>query len=298
MNIASVTVFCNEKFRLNNWVNYSKEYQNCIYKRIIVNNGQKSDNKILQEFFPKAEIIFSYGKSLTKAYNIGIKLGLSDPKVDSILLIGNDQTFTTNDLSGLHRILFNESFYVVAPVILQKDSKKIELVGQTIRYKNLKLIPRFKNKSINDIPQNNYTIVDAVPGGFNLSKREFYEICGLLDEDLFMYSEEIDTAIRARKNGFKIAVVNNIFSWHQHKYHTKKKYRSPMAGFYLGRNEIMLAKKHFNVYIVLNTFFSRLYSGLKRLSGDIIKMRSIDHFKYSIYFIYGVFYSIIKRFND
>ena len=31
-------------------------------------------------------------------------------------------------------------------------------------------------------------------------------MCGLLDEDLFMYSEEIDTAIRARKNGFKIAV--------------------------------------------------------------------------------------------
>jgi len=298
MNIASVTVFCNEKFRLNNWVNYSKEYQNCIYKRIIVNNGQKSDNKILQEFFPKAEIIFSYGKSLTKAYNIGIKLGLSDPKVDSILLIANDQTFTTNDLSGLHRILFNESFYVVAPVILQKDSKKIELVGQTLRYRDLMLFPRFRNKSINDIPHNDYTVVDSIPGGFNLAKREFYQVCGLLDEDLFMYAEEIDTAIRARKYGFKIAVANKVHCWHQHVDNPNNKYRSPIAGFYLGRNEIMLAKKHFNYSVVINTFLTRFFLGIKRLLGDIFRMRSLDHFKYSIYFIFGVFYSIFKKRYD
>jgi GT2 family glycosyltransferase len=292
MNIASVTVFCNEKFRLNDWLKHSKEYQSAIYKRIIVNNGQKSDNKILQEFFPKGEIIFSTGKSLIKAYNKGIKLALCDSKVDSILLIANDSTFTAIDLSALHKVLFNEPFHIVAPVIFQKDSKKIELLGQSVRYKDLKLIPNFRNKSINDIPNNKYSIVDTVPGGFNLAKREFYEIAGLQDEDLYMYSDEVDTAIKAQKYAFKIAIIHNIYSWHQHIDSKNKKYRSPMSGFYVGRNEILLARKHYNIKIVMNTFFSRLYLGLKRLAGDIIKMRSIDNFKYSIYFIYGVFVSI------
>jgi len=37
MKIASVTLFCNEGFRLNPWVRYFSEYKDDIYLQIIVN---------------------------------------------------------------------------------------------------------------------------------------------------------------------------------------------------------------------------------------------------------------------
>ena len=43
MKIASVTLFCNEGFRLNPWVRYFSEYKDDIYLQIIVNNGNPED---------------------------------------------------------------------------------------------------------------------------------------------------------------------------------------------------------------------------------------------------------------
>ena len=43
MKIASVTLFCNEGFRLNHWAQYFSEYKDDIYLQIIVNNGNPED---------------------------------------------------------------------------------------------------------------------------------------------------------------------------------------------------------------------------------------------------------------
>ena len=49
-----------------------------------------------------------------------------------------------------------------------------------------------------------------------MASREYYEKVGLQDEKLFMYFDEIDTAIRTKKNGYKIAVLSNVYVWHWH----------------------------------------------------------------------------------
>ena len=62
MKIASVTLFCNEGFRLNPWVRYFSEYKDDIYLQIIVNNGNLK-NRVCISFFKNVfncQIIRSY----------------------------------------------------------------------------------------------------------------------------------------------------------------------------------------------------------------------------------------------
>ena len=59
MKIASVTLFCNEGFRLNPWVRYFSEYKDDIYLQIIVNNGNPEDTILLKSAFPDAVVLFS-----------------------------------------------------------------------------------------------------------------------------------------------------------------------------------------------------------------------------------------------
>ena len=295
MKIASITVYCNEDFRLDEWSNYVCEYIDSIYKHVIINNGFESDNTKLRKYFPKSHIIYCSSKSLVKAINSGIKFCLKDPLVKSILLIANDFTSSTKDLKNLNSFLYKYDFHMVSPIVFQKNSKKIEAIGQTVNFNNLKLYPNYRNQILENCKLGEYLIVDAVPGGFNLSKREFFEIAGLQDEMLHMYSDEVDTAIKAKKNNLKIAVNCKIFTFHQHTNNPGKNYRKPMNGYYVGRNEILLARKHFGFNVIIKTFLFRFFIGLKRIAGDVIRLRTIDHLKHSIHFLFGVFSSIFIR---
>lgn len=49
--------------------------------------------------------------------------------------------------------------------------------------------------------------LDWVTGAFMLTRREVFDNVGLLDEDYFMYVEDVDFAYRAKKSGWKVAYL-------------------------------------------------------------------------------------------
>ena len=59
MKIATITIFCNEEFRLNNWKELYNEYKDDVALHVIVNNGCSDDTKILQDNFPNSLVIES-----------------------------------------------------------------------------------------------------------------------------------------------------------------------------------------------------------------------------------------------
>lgn len=295
MNIASITCYCNEKFRLKEWVKYSKKYIDSIRLHIIVNNGKPEDRDYLNEYFPNSIIINSNNKSLTNAINRGIRYALKDDKIDTILLIANDFTSTNDDIKKLYDFLQSDNYSVVAPVVLQKDSNLIEAYGQTIKRYTLRFYGNFKNIDIKDKSIPDKLIVNTVPGGFNLSRRKYYEDVGLQDESLEMYADEIDNGIRAQKYNKIIAVTKSVVSHHQHTLPKGKKYRNRMAGFYVGRNYVFLAKKHYGLLTVMICTVSQLTTGSKVLIGDIVKLRGWDKLVYRIYFFIGIFSGLINK---
>ena len=73
-----------------------------------------------------------------------------------------------------------------------------------------KLFPRshvFARYNLTYLDENQTNEVDAVNGAFMMVKREAVYEVGLLDEDYFMYMEDLDWCYRFKKNGWKIYYV-------------------------------------------------------------------------------------------
>jgi GT2 family glycosyltransferase len=256
MKIAAITVCMNDGFKTNEWLEHYQGYKRHIYKNIIVDNGSSQEYlNYVKELFTDSVIIERHvNGGTTAAYNDGIMLAMQDPEVDSILLIANDIKLSEDALLNLHKKLFEvENVGMIAPIMFLKNSFEIiESFGSNIS--NISLKTQNSREKISDLlPLNKF--VDIVPGGMHLSKRNLYESVGLQDDSLFMYSDEIDMAIRIRKNGFKVLVTREIQCWHQH-INSVGGSREGFAYFLQARNKLLLGYKHYSIFRVIYTFFS------------------------------------------
>lgn len=263
MKIAVIAMTRDDDFRLGPWKEYYEDYKDELYRHVVVDNGSSSeylDN--LKEAFPDSTIVeLGYNGGCTEAYNAGIKIALEDPEVDAIALIGNDVKIEKGGLTKLYTLLFSKPEYgMVGPVILRKDSDIIESFGcslnqrtglPTILYLNCK-VTALKGKTME---------VGYVAGGANISKRAFYEVdgVGLQDENLFMYGDERNMALRAARKGYKEVVTSDVLAWHQHIPNKKNACsHNPIVGFLIARNFVYTQKIFFNRRITFQVVAYRI----------------------------------------
>jgi GT2 family glycosyltransferase len=297
MKIASVTVYCNEDFRLDSWLSYSEEYKEEVYKHIIVNNGDENDTPLLESKFPDSIVLYSDSKALTASYNLGIRLALQDENVDSIMLIGNDIKLPLVNVSLLHNFLFSNTVYgMVAPIILKKDSDVIECCCLKIEKEPLKFKIFNDLKDVN-IDENGIIKTDTVSGGLNLAKREFYESLGLQDEKLIMYADEIDMGLRAEKEGYEFAYNANIKGWHQHINRNNMAFKSPSADYLISRNNIYLAKKHLSNISVYRTFLNQLNFSVIIILICMVRLNNKKDFQNRLAFFKGNIDGLFNNMN-
>jgi len=292
MKLAAITITYNDDYKFNEWCENFSSYKDVIYKSIIVDNGSEKEylNKV-KESFPNSFIIErSSNGGCTAAYNDGIKFALQDEQVDTILLVGNDILISADSLKLMYLTLKNhDDIGMVGSLMFKKDSNEIiEDFGCSID-SNLYLKVHSTGKCF-DLTLPDIKIVDTVPGGLNMSTRSFYEKVGFQDEKLFMYSDEVDMGLRAIKSGFKMAVLRDAKSWHQHINPNGRNIRLPYSAYLIGRNKIYLAYKHFGFIKVLKVFLYQLFCFAK------LFIASFKHlsFTYSKWFLIGVFSGIFR----
>lgn len=96
-----------------------------------------------------------------------------------------------------------------------------------------------------------------------VSKPLFGQIGGF-DETFFIWCEEWDYSLRARKEGFKIVAVHDSVIYH--KVGRSLQWVSPLTLYYGGRNMVLLRKKHlpFLTWTVLSalTFLRKMWQGV------------------------------------
>ncbi|HOI84443.1 MAG TPA: glycosyltransferase [Acholeplasmataceae bacterium] len=279
MKIAVVVITLNDDYKFDQWLAFHDEYKTEIYKHIIVDNGSNEEYlSKLESNFPESIIIKRQSNlGTTKAYNDGIKLALSDNDVDSVMLLANDIKIPKGGLTKLYSILYNSDALMISPILLDKDSMVISDFGSKIG-KNLHMIPYMNGQILDQSLKKAERYVEALTGGVNLAKREFYNTVGYQDEKLFMYSDEVDMGIRANKKGIKLICTNQVLSWHQHiNPPNRKNRRPPYTAYLIGRNKVYIARKHFNSMKVIYVFFSQfkmsaigMIKGLLNFNGENI----------------------------
>jgi hypothetical protein len=85
--------------------------------------------------------------------------------------------------------------------------------------------------------------VDALQGACLLIRREVFEQVGLLDEDYFMYTEEIDFCYRAKKAGWKIVWLPTAEVIHHGGQSTKQVASSMFIHLY--QSKLLFFRKHY-----------------------------------------------------
>jgi GT2 family glycosyltransferase len=147
--------------------------------------------------------------------NAGIRFAL-EKGAEQIMLLNNDTTVDPLFLEALTGTLQSSAdIGIVAPKILYStDPGRLWYAGGeisfwtgTMRHRGI----REPDGAVSDIPcETGYA-----SGCCLLAKRSTVERIGLLDESYFMYSEDADWCMRARRAGFRVMYEPHARVWHK-----------------------------------------------------------------------------------
>jgi GT2 family glycosyltransferase len=182
----------------------------CVEYLLVDNCSTDNSLQLIKQAFPKIKIIKN-NKNLGFAggNNVGISYALNQG-ADAVLLLNQDTTVEKGFLGPL----IKNSADIVSPVIkFKRKGKGIYDFGGKVNW----WIGRTKHKEKLEFRIKNLELdkIDYVSGCCMFIRRPVFEKIGLLDERYFLYFEDADFCLRAKKAGFKIAVEPKSLIFHK-----------------------------------------------------------------------------------
>lgn len=167
--------------------------------------------------------------------NVGITYAL-EQRADYILLLNNDAVVAPDFLSKLVRAAESDkNFGILGSRIYKYKTNEVVFDGGRVNF----LLTKGEHSQF-QIPDSLFRTVDYITGAALLIKREVVEKIGLMRKEYFLYYEDVDWCIRARRARYKCALVPKSKVWH--KVSATNKEGSPSYIYYHTRNALMLAK--------------------------------------------------------
>lgn len=216
-------------------------------------NNLNSNNKLI---LIKNEI----NSGFSEGNNIGIKFSLQFLNSDYILLLNNDTVVDKNFLNEL--VKFADTDHkagIVGPKVNYYDKPdKTAYIGHNVNLCN----GRISDPPIIDVNNPKSVQIDYVVGCGLLIKRRVIDDIGLLDPNYFLYYEDADWCLRAKKHGYDIFYVPKSKIWHKI---PSEEIRSLSSYYYGNRNSFLLIKKNrdsFNLFCYIQLFINKLIFAL------------------------------------
>jgi GT2 family glycosyltransferase len=259
----------------------------------IVNSGHhgmngdefKAKNHRVIYFYSVHNVGFARANNIALEYGINNKYNFflilnSDVLVDNSFIFFLHQEFLKNNrlgLAGPRIFLYNnknklwaQGGYIIKwrAIIggLEEDRRR---TGEYIKWRSiLRQMSVLKGDDL-----------DYLPGACIMIKREVVERVGLLPDCYFFAYEEAEFALKVKKIGFQLKVVNDSVIWHKVGATLSKK---PEFVYNSYRNRFLfLFRTHyfpFNVILVLNLCLIKLLQKNSNKKLCLLALR--DHFKY------------------
>jgi GT2 family glycosyltransferase len=253
-----------------NWNNY-EDSKKCLeslvratytnLKIILVDNGSSDGSgRRLQAEFGDVEVILNdENLGFARGCNVGIRAAIDDADCVYVLLLNNDAVATQRFLEqALEVAQANPQIGLVGgKVLYSPESRKIWYAGGEVnRWRGQVVIRGFR-----EIDQGQYDVpveVGFVTGALMLIRRAVLEEVGLLPEEYFFGTEEIDYSLAVRRAGYKLYYVPEFLVYHgadgSHSNYDPKfvynNYRSKLIlqEKYLPRGSFALWKAIFSIY--------------------------------------------------
>ncbi|MFZ2975158.1 MAG: glycosyltransferase family 2 protein [Candidatus Moraniibacteriota bacterium] len=232
---------------------FQVDYPN--FEIVLVDNNSKDGSfEEARRVFPKIACIKnSENLGFSAGNNIGIEYAL-ERLADYILLLNYDTTVRKNFLRPLVDLMEgDEKTGISSPVIFEGESSNIWFSGGKIDW--FKMKTEHKKESIKE---NNFQS-DYIAGCAMMIKKEVFKKIGLLDEDYFLYWEDADFSVRAKRAGYKLAVCARSQISHLEKSQEKKANKI----YWLVLSGLIFFKKNSPTYLQPWIFFYVLLRKIK-----------------------------------
>jgi GT2 family glycosyltransferase len=230
------------------------DYDN--YEVVIVDNGSTdgSQTAIISQF-PDVKLLGQTANlGCAGGRNIGARYALGQG-TDYILFLDNDTVVAPDFLSRLIRVAESDDrIGILGPKIhFQHDPQRVWSAGVRINFhtgQSSALDPDQAKMGSSEIYE-----ADYVAGCALLARRIVFERIGYFDEDYFIYFEETDWCVRAKKAGYHVVVVPDSLLWHKES-RSLGGASSPGQIYYMTRNAFL--------------FYSKNLQGRRRLQALVI----------------------------
>ncbi len=248
---------------------------------VVDNASEDGSVEMIKQKFPEVKLIENdRNLGFAKANNQALKLAQGK----YILLINPDTVVQEDTFKVLISFLeSNPDCGMVGCKILNPDGTLqlacrrsfptpwvalTKMIGLSSLFPKSKIFARY-NLTYLDTEQ--VTEVDAVSGSFMMIRREVYEQVGGLDEDFFMYGEDIDWCYRIKKAGWKIYYVPYTQIIHFKGESTKRSNIDEIRIFYDAMK--IFVKKHYKEFALLGVILRAgiLFRGLIAMLGKFFK---------------------------
>lgn len=220
---------------------------------VVDNNSRDDSVEVVRSRFPKVRLV-------QNAANLGFSRAnnevISQSKSEYILLLNPDTVIVDDAIERMVKFMnANPHIGISGCRVLNTDrtlqlacrrsipTPKVafcRLIGLSRLFPNNKTLAKY-NLTYQD--PNETHEVDAVSGAFLMIRRKAVEDIGLLDERFFMYGEELDWCLRAKRAGWAVMYHPDAEIIHYKGESTK--YNSRKAAFEFYRAMYLFHKKHF-----------------------------------------------------
>lgn len=261
---------------------------NCQIKIIVIDNNSQDSSK--KEFQRLAGITF-IESTVNLGYSGGNNLGINDAlrtNADFILILNNDVFIDKNAISYLikaaseadiisPKIYFSKGFEFHKPRYKKDElGRIIWYAGGQIDWNNI----IGKHIGVDEVDNGQYNHkkeLDFATGAAILVKREVFEKIGLFDEKYFLYLEDMDFCVRAKRAGFKIIYEPEAVLWHKNAASAGGS-GSKLQDYYITRNRLLFAYK----FAKLKTKLAVLKQVFLDSSNSIKRHALIDFITYQL----------------
>lgn len=257
-----------------NWNNYN-DTKECLislgkitypsYKVIVVDNNstEGSGERIKNEFPQHIYIQNKENLGFAEGNNVGIRRAIEE-NADYVWILNNDVIVKPDSLTELVGAAekFDRIGILGSKIYYYPDNQKIFSAGAKIIPWSGKSVS-FGQDELDNGQYDKIREVDYISGCSLFVSANMLNEIGLLDKRYFMYYEEADLAVRARRRKWKVMYIPASVVWHKHA-STVKKYNL-LPEYYLTRNHLLFMRKNYPWFFPLAFIRSLRYNLLSHL---------------------------------
>ena len=239
-------------------------------------NGNLADQKSCSNnSYPYPIVFIQSGKNLGFAggNNIGLKYILKENDFEYVWLLNPDTLITPNTLSTLVDYVdgLEKNIGIIGTALLYYDKPDtLQALGGSFNPLFCTGKHIYGHRTYASIDKRAFDIsqIDMIIGASMLMRKNVLNEVGLLSEEYFLYYEEIDYALRAKKYGFGLSLCTDAIVYHKEGSSINKENAnsgvSEFSDFYAMRNRLVVTKKFYPYYLP-SVASGLIFSALKRV---------------------------------